>query len=139
MKSSGIKWFNSSGKKYLPRAKVISIVNDILMNEFNKSFKINVIITDDDTIKKLNKEFLNHDYATDVLSFMLEEEPLEGEIYISADTACEQSNEFGVSLSNELIRLAAHGALHLAGYEDATDIERKQMHDLENRYMEKLR
>ena len=60
---------------------------------------------------------------------------MEGEVYISADTARNQAVEFGVTLTEEILRLAAHGALHLAGYNDATPEEKKIMSTLETKYM----
>ena len=59
------------------------------------------------------------------------ETPLEGEIYIGAETAVKQAEEYNVSLTNELLRLVIHGSLHLCGYDDATDDERHHMHLLE--------
>ena len=74
--------------------------------------------------------------ATDVITFPIDEEPpIYGEIYISIDTARRQAEEYGVSLRNELCRLAVHGALHLAGYDDATPKQREKMHNLENQYI----
>jgi rRNA maturation RNase YbeY len=56
-------------------------------------------------------------------------------VYISADTARNQAVEYGVTLTEEILRLAAHGALHLAGYDDATPEGKKQMSILETKYM----
>lgn len=61
-----------------------------------------------------------------------------GEIYISAETAEKQANEYGVSLTNELMRLTAHGALHLCGYDDGTEADKEAMHKLENKYISDL-
>jgi probable rRNA maturation factor len=60
---------------------------------------------------------------------------LYGEIYVSLETARRQANEYGVAVVNELARLAVHGALHLLGYDDASDEDRKTMHELENTYI----
>ena len=97
--------------------------------------KVNVIYLNDDEIHNMNKEFLSHDYPTDVITFTLEENPLEGEIYIGAGVAKDQAREYRVSVRNECLRLAVHGALHLCGYEDNTDKKRQEMHLLENKYM----
>ncbi|MBK7986366.1 MAG: rRNA maturation RNase YbeY [Ignavibacteria bacterium] len=84
----------------------------------------------------MNRKFLQHDYPTDVITFPLEDNPLEGEIYISIDTAIEQARDYNVSVAQELMRLAAHGTLHLIGYDDSTDEERARMSELETLYIE---
>jgi rRNA maturation RNase YbeY len=83
----------------------------------------------------LNKQYLQHDYATDVITFPLDEQPLYGEIYVSLETARRQANEYGVTVVNELCRLAVHGALHLLGYDDATLEDRAAMHKLESKFI----
>lgn len=97
---------------------------------------IAVIFLDDDELLAMNREFLNHDYYTDVITFPLETDPLEGEIYISIDRAREQAAERGIGLYREVLRLAVHGTLHLLGYDDATPEQRREMSRLEDRFLE---
>ena len=98
-----------------------------------------IILVDDATIKKMHKQWFNDGSATDVITFpVVEEPPIEAEIYISIDTAKRNAERFGVTLTNELCRLAVHGALHIAGYDDATDELRTAMHHRENRYLARL-
>jgi probable rRNA maturation factor len=134
--------FNSSSTKFLPIKKVVEAVERVFVGEKNQGsqknesgIKTNVIYLDDDEIHKINKEFLTHDYPTDVITFTIEESPLEGEIYIGVGVAKVQAEEYAVSLQNECLRLAVHGALHLCGYEDDTGEKRRAMHLLENKYM----
>ena len=101
-----------------------------------KHARIDIILLTDRRIRTLNKQYLQHDYATDVLTFPLDEQPLYGEIYVSLETARRQANEYGVTVVNELARLAVHGALHLLGYDDADPADRQVMHELENTYIE---
>lgn len=96
---------------------------------------MSVAILTDEEIHQVNKEFLEHDYPTDVITFSLEEDCIDGEICIGLETAQRQAQEYGVSLRNELMRLAAHGTLHLVGYDDATDEERRAMSVLEDKYI----
>jgi probable rRNA maturation factor len=81
---------------------------------------VSIAIVDDETIHQLNRQFLAHDYPTDVLSFTLEDEPprLEGEIVVSVDTARQNAVEAGWSADDELLLYVIHGTLHLAGYLD---------------------
>ena len=101
--------------------------------------EISVAIVDDTTIHELNRAYLNHDYETDVLSFVLaldeDERRLEGEIIVSADTAERVAQEVGWSLQNELLLYLIHGALHLVGYDDKTPSDRHEMRAAERRYL----
>jgi probable rRNA maturation factor len=106
-----------------------------------ESGEINFIIVDNDTISEMNKDYLDHEGATDVISFNLDDDddiPSDGdeteinsfpvgEVYISLDRAQEQAKEYKVSLTNELSRLAIHGMLHIAGWEDDTSEKRAKM------------
>lgn len=133
--SKTIEIFNSSSLKYLPIKKAQKAVETTLKGESVSNAEVNVIYMDDPDIHQMNQEYLNHDYPTDVITFPLNETPLEGEIYIGAETAVKQAEEYKVSLTNELLRLVIHGTLHLCGYDDATDEERHDMHLLENKYL----
>lgn len=129
--------FNDSGQKYLPMKRVGQVARAVLKGEKKKSADVSIVLTDNKKIRHINKQYLSHDYNTDVISFTLEEKPaLVGEIYISVEQATLQAKEYGVSLRNEILRLAAHGTLHIAGYEDYSLEERNNMHKFENYYIE---
>jgi probable rRNA maturation factor len=83
---------------------------------------INIAVVDDATIRELNRRYLNHDYATDVLSFVIEQSAghLEGEILVSAETARSTADRFGWRPEDELLLYVIHGALHLIGHDDQT-------------------
>ena len=102
---------------------------------------IGLAIVSDDAIRKMNKQFLDHDYATDVLSFPLSdktEKILEGEIAISYDTAQQRAREFGWSGESELLLYAVHGALHLVGLSDQNPQERSRMRLEENKILAQM-
>ena len=131
-----IKIFNDSTTKFLPKKKISDAVNRVLKDNKVKKASVNVVLVNDDIIKRMNSQYLKHDYTTDVISFNIDSEPaLLGEIYISIDTAKKQAEQFKVSLTNELLRLSVHGTLHLIGYDDSTETERNEMHNLENKYI----
>jgi rRNA maturation RNase YbeY len=96
---------------------------------------VNVVYFNNEDIHKMNKKYLDHDYPTDVITFTLDDKELEGEIYIGVETAKENAKKYGEKLDKELLRLAAHGTLHLMKEEDSTDEERERMHKLENKYL----
>lgn len=99
---------------------------------------VNVILSHKAAVHRLNREFLGHDYPTDVVSFPLNDspdEPLEGEIHVDLDTALERAEEFDATFEREAMRYAIHGFLHLMGYNDTTAEERAVMRELEDRYL----
>lgn len=97
---------------------------------------VSVVFVNSRYCKSINKKYLNHDYVTDVMSFTLEERPtLEGEIYVNLDRARQQAREYNVSVANELARLVIHGTLHLIGYDDQKERERRKMKIVEERHV----
>ena len=98
--------------------------------------EVRVIFVDEKELLRLNRDFLGHDYHTDVITFPLEPDPLEGEIYISVEMTRTQAGEEGVSFYDEARRLAIHGTLHLVGYDDGTTEERAEMRKLEDQFLE---
>jgi probable rRNA maturation factor len=133
--------FNDTEQQPIPRAKMRRVIENVLRGEqWRKkpieSATVSVILVDDAKIHVMNNEFLQHDYPTDIITFPLEEDCIDGELYISLDTATKQAADYGVSLTNELMRLAAHGTLHLVGYDDATEAEREEMSRLEDYYIQ---
>lgn len=104
--------------------------------------EISVAIVDDERIHTLNRNFLQHDYATDVLSFLLEsagpQGPITGEIVASGDTAAREAPRYGWSAADELLLYVIHGALHLAGYDDRTKSQAAAMRTAETAHLERL-
>jgi rRNA maturation RNase YbeY len=134
-----INIFKNHKRKFLRTKFIERAVDKTLKNFKVKKANINIILTDYNSVKELNKKFLKHNYETDVLAFLLDDEELEGEIYISIETAEKQAKEYKVSLTNELSRLAIHGTLHLIGYKDKTEQEKAEMHKIEDEILLKLK
>lgn len=91
-------------------------------------------VTDDRTIQDLNRRYLGHDYPTDVLTFNytfgeMPRSGVLGEVVISWETACRQAEEYGHDSITEVLLLAIHGVLHLAGWDDATEEQRTAMQE----------
>ena len=120
---------------FIPVKKTEQIVKNILADYNINNSLVNLIYVDDENIHAINKEYLDHDYPTDVITFVLDEDEKEAEIIIGVDTAIENAKQYKVTQESELLRLAAHGTLHLLGLDDHTDEERKNMHELENKYL----
>jgi probable rRNA maturation factor len=94
------------------------------------------LITDDRELRRLNRQFLGKDYATDVLSFPEQGTGGIGELAISVDRARQQAAEFGHSIEEELRLLMLHGLLHLLGMDHETD--RGRMKRAERRWRTQL-
>ncbi|MFN3781268.1 MAG: rRNA maturation RNase YbeY, partial [Candidatus Kapaibacteriota bacterium] len=127
--------FNDTNKKRLPRKKITNRIRNVL-SYFKTDCDINIIYVDEAQIVEINKQYLGHNYVTDVISFDLSDERNSiGEVYICIQQAERQAKEYNVSLENELSRLAIHGVLHILGFDDRTDDEKQKMHKLEDMFL----
>ncbi|MBC8312682.1 MAG: rRNA maturation RNase YbeY [Candidatus Cloacimonetes bacterium] len=111
-------------KNNLDKKRIKNLVQFILKNEkITSQIELNIIITNDEYLHKLNKKFRNIDSPTDVLSFSFDNEfpkieaQILGEVYISFGTAKKNAKQHKVLLQSEIERLVIHGILHLIGYE----------------------
>lgn len=127
--------------KFKPSAEEMKqfkeIINFISKTEKKKIGSVNIILCSDEFIRSLNKEYLKHDYETDIITFhdINDDGMLEGELLISTDTVKINSQRYKVSFNNELMRVIVHGVLHLCGYNDMTRTERTLMKKKENFYL----
>jgi probable rRNA maturation factor len=112
-------------------------VSVVLQGEGIRQATVSLAVVDDATMRPLNRRYLNHDYATDVLSFLLErdETALEGEVIISAETAIRQAPRYDWAADQELLLYAVHGTLHLVGYDDQANDQRRAMRQRETTYL----
>lgn len=114
-----------------------SWITRVIRGEERKIGKIDFIFTDDANLLGINREFLNHDYLTDVISFDYSgENGIVGEVYISIDRVKENAGIYGSSFSEELRRVMVHGALHLCGYNDGNESEAERMREREDHWLD---
>jgi len=93
----------------------------VLKREGKRDASVSLIFVDSVLIRRLNRQYLRHDFVTDVLAFPLGDPGfLEGEIYVNVDRARQQASSYRVTFGAEIARLVIHGTLHLAGYDDST-------------------
>lgn len=124
-------------ERHLDEEPLRALLHTIAAEEDCLLGTVTVVLTDHETVLQLNRDYLDHDYLTDVLSFDLSDEPerVVGEIYVDLDTAAERHAEFDTTFECEVHRYAAHGLLHLMGYDDDTPEEQALMRRLEDRYL----
>ncbi|HYF32421.1 MAG TPA: rRNA maturation RNase YbeY [Chitinophagaceae bacterium] len=98
---------------------------------------LSIIFCSDDYLLDINRQYLDHDSYTDIITFNLAEpgEPVNGEIYISVDRVRENARVAGVSFAQELHRVMFHGVLHLCGLNDSTTTQKRSMTRAENRLL----
>ena len=123
----------------LNKSSIQSLLENILLDNKQNTGSINIIMTDDDTLRLMKKEYFNQDLYTDVIAFNIDDNPFEGEIYISHDRVKDNAKKFNQSFEDELKRILIHGSLHLCGYDDKTPQEKLEMTSLEENYLEKFR
>ena len=104
--------------------------------------ELSIVFTTHEVVRAINKQYLNHDYNTDVIAFQFapshETHLLEGEIYVDLDMAQERCEEFGVTFEAEAFRYAIHGLLHLMNYSDKTPEKLEIMKARESAYLSSL-
>ncbi|MBO4417179.1 MAG: rRNA maturation RNase YbeY [Bacteroidales bacterium] len=97
---------------------------------------LNYVFCDDEYLLQMNRQYLGHDYYTDIITFDSREDALskrlDGDIFISVDTVRANGEEYGEGFEREIMRVIAHGLLHLIGFDDHTAAQQKKMREAEN-------
>lgn len=116
-----------------------SWISETINSEKFQLLHLSIIFLSDDDLLKINKEFLKHDYYTDVITFDYSKALfLKGEIYVSLDSVKKNAEIYNQEFSTELYRVIIHGVLHLCKYNDHTNEERVKMREKEDHYLELL-
>ncbi len=137
-----ISFHSATNSFRLPQKKKVRfIIDSIFANEGFFLGTLNIVFCSDSYLLKINKNFLNHDFYTDIITFDLSEDSSEiivGEVYISIDRVKENALTLGLPFKEELLRVIFHGALHLCGYKDKKKGEIAEMRKQEETYLRLL-
>ena len=112
-------------------------IQNVIISEGKELGEINYIFCDDEYLLNINKQYLDHDYYTDVISFDYTEANLvSGDVFISIDRVKENAADYDVTFDEELKRVIIHGILHYCGYKDKSDADEELMRIKEEEKMQ---
>jgi len=132
-----INYFYEETSRIKDEEKKSIWIENIISKENKKLGDINYIFCNDDYLLNINKDYLNHDYYTDIITFdYCEENYISGDIFISLQRVLDNVQLHKVKYEEELNRVIVHGILHLCGYKDKTEGEQKIMRSKEDFYIE---
>ena len=118
--------------------KHIPWLQKIIEIEGKKLGEINYIFCDDEYLLQVNKEYLHHDYYTDIITFdYVKGKTISGDIFVSLPRIFDNAETLSKDFDSEFFRVLAHGILHLCGYKDKTDEEISEMRNKEDYYLNK--
>lgn len=134
-----IRFFNEDvALEHTILTSVAPWLTDVAATENRQLTSLVYIFCSDAHLLSVNQQFLQHDYYTDVITFDYreeEEQPLEGDIFISIDRVTENATIHSDSFITELLRVMVHGLLHLIGHDDKTSESMQSMRRLEDKYL----
>ena len=111
-------------------------LEEIILTEEKKLGDINYIFCDDEYLLKINQDYLQHDYYTDIITFdAVKGKTISGEIFVSLQRISDNASALSKIYEEELRRVLAHGILHLCGYKDKTEAEEQEMRSKEDYYI----
>lgn len=121
------------------RTLLKQFIEQLFHKEGKKLSSLNYVFCSDKKLLQVNRDYLKHDYYTDIITFDLSSAPgsIIGEIYISVDRVRDNAKQLGISFRSELHRVIFHGALHLCGYSDKSRNEKTIMRNKEDLYLSK--
>ncbi len=136
-----VKFFSDDiSYNFKNKKQAISWIQDSIREEKRISGDINIIFTSDKYLLEINKQYLKHNYFTDIVTFnYCEKDIIKGDIFISIETVKNNSVRFDANFTTELKRVIIHGVLHLIGYDDQNDEEKAIMREKENYYLDRLK
>lgn len=119
------------------RTRLKSFITTVFRKEKKRLREIHYIFCSDDYLLEINRQHLQHDYYTDIITFGLSDpgQPIQAEVYISIDRVRDNARQLNYSIKEELHRVVFHGALHLCGYKDKRAKDQRIMRKMEDKYL----
>ena len=133
--------FFAEGVSFKPKQtlKIKAWIKDVAAEEGYQVGTLNYVFCNDEYILETNRQYLQHDYYTDIITFdYTKKNKISGDLVISIDTVKSNAEMLGIEENQELCRVIVHGVLHLCGYKDKTIDEEKVMRERENYYLLKF-
>ena len=131
-----IQVHNNIKNRILTKKRIIELTSWLCAEIKLPIVTLDIIFTDDEYLRTLHEKFLENKEYTDVMTFNLgTQKIIEGEIYISINRARDNAVRYAVRLETEICRLIIHACLHLAGYNDNNDLDKKHMKNKEDKFL----
>ena len=131
-----IKYFSSTDFVIKDKNRLTLWIEEVINKERRLIKELVFNFCSDESLLKINKEFLKHETLTDVITFDYSaSKAVSGEVFISVDRVRENAKEFDQDFNDEIRRVMIHGVLHLCGYKDKTPKDKALMSDMENRHL----
>ena len=122
--------------KLFEKRRIKNWLKSLIGNENKRVGNIAIVFCSDNFLLQMNRQYLQHDFFTDVITFdYTENDIISGDIFISIDTVRINAQEYEQSFGRELLRVMAHGVLHLCSYDDHTVVQQKTMRTKEEFYL----
>lgn len=141
MEETIIQFFSEGIDFELHRQEEIRLwLSGVAIHEKKELSFLNYIFCDDEYLLELNRQYLGHDYYTDVIGFPFTEDSntIEGDIFISVDRVKDNAHSMNIAVESEIHRVMVHGLLHLIGYDDHGDHNKEAMTRKEDECLERL-
>lgn len=135
-----IHFFFENTEPFQINSNIDTWLQQLIISENKKVGKINYIFCDDEYLLKVNQDFLQHDYYTDIITFdYVKGKTISGDIFVSLPRISDNASTLSKNFEEEFSRVIAHGILHLCGYKDKTEEEQKEMRNKEDYYLNLLK
>ena len=138
-----VKYYNDSCSYSLPQKRLTTRwLRRVAEEEGCVLGDVNYIFCSADRLLEMNRQFLGHDYYTDVITFdysdLRHSRIISGDIFIDVETVADNARQYGVPRLTEMRRVVVHGVLHLCGQKDKSPRANRQMHQKEDKYLKLL-
>ena len=138
-----VRYYNDSCNYALPAKRLTSAwLKSVAEQEGYTQGDVTYIFCSAERLLEMNRQFLGHDYFTDVITFDYSdrkgERVVAGDIFIDVETVADNARIYGATKLHEMRRVAVHGLLHLCGQKDKTPRTERQMHRKEDKYLAQL-